>query len=87
MKTATATTLTKTYQPGRNIRAFIPSETMSASFEPSTISGDFLAEFTEESFELHTYEELEDKDLFRLFIIPQLHENKWLYVQTATNYY
>lgn len=86
-KTPDATVLTKTYQVGRSIRAFIPSEDMSASFEPSTISGDFLAEFTEESFEMHTYEELEDKDLFRLFIIPELHENKWLYVGKATNFY
>lgn len=68
--------LTKEYNVGRNFRAFISSEQMSASFEPSTISSDFLTEFTDEEFTITAYDDIEEVDLFKLFIIPELRESK-----------
>lgn len=81
------TFLTKEYKEGRNFRAFIPNETMGASFEPSSISSDFLAEYTDEEFIMHSYDDIEEKDLFKLFIIPELREYKWLYISNAERYF
>lgn len=76
LKNDTDKFLTKEYQVGRNIRAFIPNETLGATFEASNISSDFLAEFTDEEFTMHSYEDIEERDLFKLFIIPELREYK-----------
>lgn len=81
------TFLTKEYKVGRNFKAFIPNETMGASFEPSSISNDFLAEYTDEEFVMHSYNDIEERDLFRLFIVPELREYKWLYISNAERYF
>lgn len=86
-KTDDATFLSKEYSVGRSFKGYIPTESLKASFEPSSISADFLAEFTEESFTIHSYEDLEEQDLFKLFIIPELKEFKWLYVSDAVKYF
>lgn len=77
------TFLTKEYVVGKSIRGYVPQETLSASFQPTSISGDFLAEFTEETFTIHSYDDLTEEDLFKLYIIPELKEEKWLYVTNA----
>lgn len=79
--------LTKTYKVGRNLRAFIPNESLGASFEPSSISNDFLTEFTDEEFTMHAYEDIKESDLFKLFIIPELREEKWLYISNAERFF
>lgn len=86
-KNDTDTFLTKTYSVGRNIRGYIPNETLGATFEASTISSDFLTEFTDEEFTIHAYDDIEERDLFKLFIIPELREQKWLYISRAERYF
>lgn len=86
-KNPTDTFLTKEYKVGRNLRAFIPSENLGASFEPSTISSDFLAEYTDEEITMTVYDDIEEQDLFRLFIIPELREEKWLFISDAIRYF
>lgn len=86
-KQDTDTFLTKTPKIGEHFRAFINQEQIGASFEPSTISADFLQEITDEVFTLHCYEDLPLNYLNKLFIIPGLKENKWLYISSSTKYY
>lgn len=68
--------LTKSYTTGRLIAGFIPSETMSTQFTTASVSGDFVAEQTDKVYEVHSYEELKEADLFKFYVIPQLDATK-----------
>lgn len=78
--------LTKQVQEGRYFRGYINTSSNGLQMQPSKVDATFLAQFTQETFTVHSYEDLQDEDLFKLYIIPGLQE-KWLYISNATKYY
>lgn len=81
------TFLTKQVNFGRSFRGMVNSTTSGAVFEPSPIDNDFLQQFTQEEFRVFTYEDLKEEDLFKLYLIPEIKNEKWLYISSATKYY
>lgn len=49
---------------------------MGLTNQPSKVDQTFLSQFTTETFTVHSYEDLQEEDLFKLYIIPELKAEK-----------
>lgn len=79
--------LTKEYKVGRYFRGYFASNNLSSTFNPVLSDKDFIGQFIDEGFNIISYDDLTDIDLFKLYIIPEQEEYKYLYISNATRYF
>lgn len=86
--TEDATHLTKIPNfAGRTFWGSVNSVIDGATFEPSPIDNVFLQETTNQTITVFSYEEITDADLYKLYLIPKLNGNKWMYISNSVKYY
>lgn len=75
--------LTKSYKVGISYKAFITQVIKGVSFEPSPIDSNFISQVTDETITCYTYDEIPDENIQDFYVVPQLKNNKWMYISSV----